>query len=50
MLGKASEENAAYKKESAVTAISQNDGYVEVITEKEKYNTRFVIATDVQQE
>jgi geranylgeranyl reductase family protein len=46
MLGKASEENASYKNEIAVTDINQNGVYVEVITGKEKYYTRFVIAAD----
>jgi geranylgeranyl reductase family protein len=46
MLSKATEENAIYENEIAVTDINQNGGYVEVITEKEKYNTRFVIAAD----
>jgi geranylgeranyl reductase family protein len=46
MLGKASEESAIYKTEEAVKDINQNSECVEVITEKEKYKTHFVIAAD----
>jgi geranylgeranyl reductase family protein len=46
MLEKAYEENATYNSEETVTDIHQTSEYVEVVTEKEKYSAKFVIAAD----